>query len=394
MKVDWNRKADARSIGEIASTLRQARSGLESALESISAEGAAPSESDRLYRLNDALDDAQPAVPKGDESEIKKEVLAGARSGLAKVNQGAPPEQFTLGEHIGLEAVILTNGERPCLFVRDGFIDLSAPDIGDWKWSLDRFRNEVRNVTTSVGRVDVPVKPWFAGTCFVVAQGLAVTNRHVLEAIAKQDGAGAWVLNWPDATTIDFNGEDSAADSTKFTVTGVAFAGPDPIDGTVNFSHLDMAILRIDPASDATHAFPQPVKFETNAEQPKARRDVYVVGFPGRPLTWAFGGRPPVRHETTEVISMIFNGKFGVKRLAPGIITAGPGDTAGDARKWICVHDASTLGGNSGSCVVDLSGDGMRIMGLHFAGINREQNWAHAVAQLQQELAGRSATFV
>ena len=234
------------------------------------------------------------------------------------MNQGEPPQNFTLGEQIGLEAVILTNGERPSLFVRDGFVDLNAPDIGTWGLGLNRFQNAIRKVVASVGRIDVPVKPWFAGTCFVVAEGLVLTNRHVLEAIAMQGPGGDWTLNWPDATTVDFVGEEGAAAATKFKVTGVAFAGPDPIKNTINFAHLDMAILRVDPVGNATLPFPAPVTFETDTVQPKARGDLYVVGFPGEPRLWTFDGTPPAGHETAQVISTLFNDKFGIKRLAPG----------------------------------------------------------------------------
>jgi hypothetical protein len=405
MKIDWHRKADAESVGESASVLRRSRrgGGLEGGLESTfeatvtddaaGASGACSSERERLDRLGEALATSHPAVPEGEQDVIKDEVLAGARSGLAKVGQGEPPQNFTLGEHIGLEAVILTNGERPSLFVRDGFVDLNASDIGDWGLGLNRFRNVIRKVISSVGRIDVPVRPWFAGTCFVVAEGLVVTNRHVLEEIATQDAAGTWTLNWPDATSVDFVGEDGAAAATKFKVTGVAFAGPDPINRSINFAHLDMAILRVDPASNAANPFPMPVTFETDTVQPKARRDLYVVGFPGAPRIWTFDGKPPTGHETTQVISTLFNNKFGVKRLAPGTVKTGAGEVARDEKKWVCAHDASTLGGNSGSCVADLSGDGFRVVALHFAGANREQNWAHVAARLRGHLSNFSATF-
>jgi hypothetical protein len=402
VKIDWHGSANAASVGESASVLRRGsrggglEGGLESTLESMvtvePAGGTGPSERERLDRLGEALATSQPAVPEAERAAIQKEVLAGARSGLAKVNQGEPPQNFTLGEHIGLEAVILTNGERPSLFVRNGFVDLNAPDIGDWALGLKRFQNEISKVIASVGRIDVPVRPWFAGSCFVVAAGLVVTNRHVLEAIAKQDATGAWTLNWPDATTVDFVGEDGAATATKFKVTGVAFAGPDSINNIINFTHLDMAILRVDPASDAASAFPMPVTFETDTVQPKARRDLYVVGFPGAPQLWTFEGAPPPGSETMQVISSLFNDKFGVKRLAPGSVKTGAGEVANDPNKWICTHDASTLGGNSGSCVADLSEDGFRVVALHFGGASRSQNWAHVAARLP--LSNFPATFV
>jgi V8-like Glu-specific endopeptidase len=93
-------------------------------------------------------------------------------------------------------------------------------------------------------------------------------------------------------------------------------------------------------------------------------------------------------------MSSLFNDKFGVKRLAPGVVKTPVDEVAGDPKKWICTHDASTLGGNSGSCIVDLSGDGLRVMALHFAGVNRAQNWAHATVRLREQLSKFSADFV
>lgn len=394
MKIDWDSKANAESVDGSASILSRSerRGGLEGTLES--AGGRGPSEKERLDRLRNALAGAKPVVPEGEQEALKEKVLAGARAGLAKVNQGEPPQNFTLAEHVGLEAVILTNGERPSLFVRGGFIDLEAPDIGDWDLDLRRIKSKIREVTASVGRIDIPERPWFAGTCFVVAEGLVITNRHVLEVIAKQDAAGDWTFKWPEKTTVDFIAEDGAAATTKFKVTGVAYAGPDPINGTVNFAHLDMAILRVDPASDAANPFPAPVTFETDVLQPKSRRDLYVVGFSGQPQTWRFEGTPWSGFETTQVMSTVFNDKFGVKRLAPGSVKIAASEVPNDDKKWICAHDASTLGGNSGSCVVDLSGDGFRIVALHFAGVNRDRNWAHVAGRLHDQLSTFSATFI
>jgi hypothetical protein len=401
-KIDWQRKADPQDVvGSATLILRPrgsgSRGGLESMTESTASSPAAKraSEHEQLDRLREALATTAPPVPDSERAEITEAVLAGARTGLAKVNQGESPENFTLGEHVGLESVILTNGTRPSLFVRNGFVDLEAPDVGDWAVGLGRFQEEIRKVVTSVGRIDIPVRPWFAGTCFVIAEGFVLTNRHVLEAIAGQDAAGAWTLKWADATTIDFVGEDGAGSrGTKFKVVGVAFAGPDPINNMINFAHLDIAVLRVEPASDVANSFPKAVIFETDVAQPKADRDLYVLGFPGQPQVWLFDGQPPTGSETAQVISILFNNKFGVKRLAPGSIKAGPGQVANDAKQWICTHDASTLGGNSGSCVVDLGQDGFRIIGLHFAGANRQQNWAHVAARLHDYLSGFSASFI
>lgn len=397
MKIDWDKKADPEAVRETSSMLRGGavperpprRVGLERFEHAPGGgtEGATArrSERERVERLDEAISTAEINAPEGEQEEIRKEVVAGARSALAKTFEGEAPERFTLREQVGLEAVILTNGERPSLFVKNGFVDLAAPDVGDWEWALGRFEKDIRSVTGSVGRIDVPVNPGFAGTCFVLEEGLVVTNRHVLEEIATADGDG-WALNWPDSTTVDFNGEDGATGAVRFTVTGVAFAGPDVINGEINFARLDMAVLRVDPAGDV--AFPTPVTFATDAAQPKAKRNLYVLGFPGKPRKWLFDGVPPARHETAEVLSAIFNNRFGVKKLAPGVVKTGPGGLSGDAKAWVYSHDASTLGGNSGSAVFDLTDGGLEVVGLHFGGENRGRNWAHAASKLKDQFAG------
>jgi hypothetical protein len=401
MPSDWKRKASGDAVGQSAALLLRPRrpGGLESTLGPVAgpleaAGGTVADERERMDRLKDALAAARPAVPAGEQDALKTEILDAARSGLAKLYQGEGTESFTLGEHIGLESVILTDGTRPSLFIRDGFVDLGALDIGTWDQPLGNFRNVISEVISTVGKISVPVAPFFAGTCFVISEGYVVTNRHVLEAIATQDGAGVWTLRWPDKTTVDFIGEDGRAEITKFKVLDVAFAGPDKIAGTIDFSHLDMGVLRVDPASDAANTFPTSVSFAGDTAQPISGRDLYVVGFPGQPKTWSFGGTPPVGFETTQIVSTVFNDRFGVKRLAPGNVKRGAGQVANDGKSWICTHDASTLGGNSGSCVVDLSSDGFRIVGLHFAGTNREQNWAHVAGRLQDGLSNFSARFV
>ena len=80
-------------------------------------------------------------MPPGEQADLKNKVLESARTGLAKLNQGEGAESFTFGcESVGLEAVILTDGERPSLFVTDGFVSLDAPDIGTWAADLGRVK--------------------------------------------------------------------------------------------------------------------------------------------------------------------------------------------------------------------------------------------------------------
>ena len=66
---------------------------------------------------------------------------------------------------------------------------------------------------------------------------------------------------------------------------------------------------------------------------------------------------------------------------------AGSGEVPDDPRGWILTHDASTLGGNSGSALVDYDADGRALLGLHFAGRQERQNWAHSLERITTELA-------
>jgi hypothetical protein len=400
MKIDWEGKPNAQTLDSTVAILRRTSRGGGGQLESMpklemAAAGteSEPGERERLERLKEALAEVKHPAPGHDLAELKDQVMRGARSGMAKLSEGEPGDRFTLADQIGLEAVILTGGERPSLLVKGGFIDLEAADIGEWVGQLGHMQTEIRKVISSVGRINIPQDPGFAGSCFAIAEGIVLTNRHVLEEIADWTEPDAWKLRWPQSTTVDFVGEDDADGATKFRVTGVAFAGPDPINRMLNFAHLDMAILRVDPASDPK-PFPKPVTFERDIAQPEGDRDLYVVGFPGRPREWTWDGTPKPGFETAEVISTIFNHKFGVKRLAPGKVQTGAGQVAGDGKGWICTHDASTLAGSSGSCVVDMKSGGNRIVALHFAGLARGQNWAHAAARLRDILADHKANFV
>ncbi|WP_294537064.1 serine protease [uncultured Rhodoblastus sp.] len=393
--MDWDKKIDSSAVSHSLFLVRGKSARDASGLEGI--EEAAPlvlSDEERIERLEAALAAERESNPGQDRAAQDSRIVASARQALAKSGQGEPLQNFTVGDNVGLESVILTDGTRPSLFIQEGFVDVDGADIGDWGMGLSRFEPQIRKVVASVGRIDIPQQPWFEGTCFVVAEGLVLTNRHVLETIAAPNEAGGWILKWPDQTTVNFSGEFESAHATKFRIVGVAFAGPDAINRTVDFTHLDIAILKVDPGSDPGNVFPPAVTFEKDSALPKRDRNLYVLGFPGQPYVWRLPGAPGPGSETAQVIADTFKSRFGYKRLAPGALVAGPGEVLNDAKKWILAHDASTLGGNSGSCVVDLGVDGFRILGLHFAGASRQQNWAHVMGAIKDQLAACSATFV
>ena len=107
---------------------------------------------------------------------------------------------------------------------------------------------------------------------------------------------------------------------------------------------------------------------------------VYVLGYPA----------PDYRNDTV-VQRSIFGDRYFVKRLQPGAAMAPPADaiirmepcSSGAGPDDVMFHDAPTLGGNSGSCVVDL--DSHQVIGLHFAGRYMQYNEAVALWRLVED---------
>lgn len=324
-----------------------------------------------------------------------------AESALARVENDGEDAVLSHGQVSGFEAVIKTDGSRPVLFVVDGFIDLKQPSVGEFGARLSIHKPGVQAVCAAVGRVDDPgARPLgYQGTCFMVGQDVVMTNRHVLHAVSrKRDGVvvrdehGVPVLK--DGIAIDFHQEvGPPRTDRRFPVTRVLFEGAagNPRflnDDRLNFDTLDMALLQL--GSTAGQRMPEPLVFKLPAGPPldalsSQGQGVHLVGFPGN-----------AQSTTPDLFSKLFAGVKGFKRLAPGEIMERPGGlpAGSDPRRWILTHDCSTLGGNSGSAVVNLDFDGRTTLGLHFAGYHERRNWAHAFLaigpQVDEILTGRS----
>jgi len=327
-----------------------------------------------------------------DEATVDR-IIQDAEEALRKLDDDGENAVLTKGEAFGLEAVIESDGSRPVLFLQDGSINLDAPELqgslsARWKYDAARFLGGIKKVAASVGAVQLPAfgNKRF-GTAFVIAPGLVVTNRHVLEEAAQLVN-GVW--QWRYAVEVDFSGEYQRPSESCFPLGEVVFVGPDPINRRINFSNLDLAVIRV--SGDLAN-LPAPLSFEGTVDRVAVRDDrqppIYVVGFPAQPLLEpgkAGNAAPRAGHEYEEILEKLYKNRFGSKRWAPGLVEAGAGQLAGDTRKWIMSHDASTLGGNSGSCVVDFGETGERVVGVHFGGRPRVENYAHVVAALRESL--------
>jgi endonuclease G len=254
-----------------------------------------------------------------------------------------------------LEAII-ERFTRPVYLVQDAKFD-RPQDFEDSEQiaeRLDTARPVVEPTIPSVGRIDLrnAFKPW-AGTGWMVRPGIVATNRHVAQEFAERvNGQFDFKQHFPAppvVATLDWHHEFDRFTEARFRVREVIWMEPK--------NSVDVALLRIAERGENDEEQPPPLPLLT---EPDMRQGMWVsvIGYPAR---------SPFNDPADQ--QRIFDGKFDVKRLAPGKVTSLNADHA------LLDHDATTLGGNSGSAVVDLISG--KVAAIHFGGIQGQSN--HAV---------------
>ncbi len=277
--------------------------------------------------------------------ELRGAVLADGAVGLEKLSKD-PDADLTEQEQFGLEAIVLLEG-RPALPVQGGDF---WPPPEEWTSLVDQ-RASIRESISRVGRIDVSGHPdldW-VGTGFLVAPDVVMTNRHVAVEFSRRDGDG-WRFMSGRGARLDLLAELGNTRAVDFAVTEVV--------GVHDDDDVDLALLRVEPVGPNDAALPPPLRMAGTAPGDVVGRPVYVVGYP------AWDGR---RNEP-EPMRRIFMDVYNVKRLQPGMTTQSPTPEA------VLRHDCSTLGGNSGSPVFDLTTH--VVVGLHFGGRYGVGNYA------------------
>ena len=291
-----------------------------------------------------------------------------------------PPDEV-----YALEAVVRADGTRPSLLVRSGVVDPVQPLAAGWTGQLAAAGDRLTRAVAAIGRVE-PTHPSgsdFFGTCWVVddRNGLVLTNRHVLDAMVERlphavarTTAGFRVF---DGAFVDFAAESGSADVRRYRIVE---ATPSQVYGT-DFARLDAAVLRIEPLPDGPQDVPDALTVSADPDGPLGRLASYcIVGYPAQPV-YASGTIEGV--DWAWVTRTLFGNVYGVKRLAPGMTHRPLGSLPRDKRRWVFGHDATTLGGNSGSPALAWTDSAF---GLHFAGRSIDTNCAHAVSAITTEL--------
>ncbi|MFG0251488.1 MAG: DNA/RNA non-specific endonuclease [Phycisphaerales bacterium JB038] len=323
-----------------------------------------------LERLRDFLDDALPEggvqrladdpdvlekiAPHIERRARSKKEAAAARSAmqsLARNEEVAPASVLTV------EAIILPDIRPVVDIVNDSF---DAPE-GLWAHLGEGdVRQNLLAAIPSVGRVelrDYPGVP-YVGSGFVVGADLIMTNRHVAEAFTSGLGRRGLYFRPGIHANVDFREE--VVDSPNIEL--------DVVEPVMVHPHWDMAILRV--ASLSTEQ--APLKLSVANPEDLNQREIGVIGFP------AFDSR-----NDADVQNQIFRGIYNVKRLQPGTLTGRQTIRSFDNFVEALKHNASTLGGNSGSAVIEL-GSG-QVVGLHFAGIYKKSNYAVPTFELARD---------
>lgn len=346
--------------------------------------------SESLEKLDRALTERvvlNDATPLGREETAA--ALHEADTALRRLEVEGPDARLSPSEEIMLEAVIEVDGSRPSIPVQDGFVDPGNPMLGDWRDELMMDEAAVRRAIAATGRLvrggDLSETRVF-GTAWVIGPGLIATAQHVLEELYTPLGGG-WVERFGGEITIDFHVEADRPPrpADRIRVIGVERASPDLIGGVLNLARLDAAVLRLDP-DGPDH--PPALSLSTQIA-PHGDPRIHVVGHPARPFTAADDPTVPIEELTAmtgRIVQLVFGDSFGIKRWSPGELVTGPGVLPEDANGRVMTHDASTLGGNSGSPVFDLHAAPDLVVGVHYAGRFREANYFHPTARIMAHL--------
>jgi len=343
-------------------------------------------ENDRLPQADDLLagldsarqrnmDDAQNA------NRAFSTVATLTGTALAKL-QGAAAVPMSVDEILAVEAVIRADGSRPSLIVEQGWVDVRNPFAQRWEDQLVSARDDILRFAAATGRIQPAGRggaDLYFGSGFYASlnQPVLLTNRHVALQALRGHGTLAGkptlvaedrVVSYQvaDGLEVDFNGELAGTLESKAKIVEIRM----PVQQSAErYSTMDVAVMVLG-FSGQHLPTPISVSLQPAFEKVGGLSSFCALGFPGKPH------KPPSDIDWDWVDQQLFQETYGVKRLAPGLVHHSAGSVTEDANGWVLGHDATTLGGNSGSGLFTWL-DGSQAFALHFSGISAESNFAH-----------------
>jgi endonuclease G len=247
-----------------------------------------------------------------------------------------------------LESIILGNGLRPAFDIQGDTYE-TLPSL--WQNLNDR-RPAVEPLIRGIGRLNLEGHPslTYVGTAFVCGDSHLMTNRHVAQYFTQGLGSTTQLSFTPGINpSLDFKQEVNSNTSLTIRITAPLLILED----------WDIAVLRVE--SLPSNVRPLPL----TSSPPASLNDgmAAVVGYP------AFDSSEDLLQQI-----QIFRSVFDKKRLQPGRFKGiQPAQSFGHSVQALA-HDCTTLGGNSGSAVVDV--DSGKVAGIHFEGQPLVANYA------------------
>jgi serine protease len=356
-------------------------------------------------RVDDFLAQLSPEE-RGDPREVKRALDLLHRLGRPAygrlVRSDGVEEKLSPDERVALEAVIMTDGSRPTFLLRNGAVDETLPQARAWLDDLVGARQAIKKAARATCRIE-PARGGGPGTYFGTGalindeKGYVLTNFHVLNKILRQ--SSTLRASGPTPNTfrifggvrVDFDGETGSTSQISCRVVeAIIPPGAGQTEGMI-----DAVLLRIEPGQ----GFTLPAKVTLSIDTDPVRGAVAslcVIGFPANPGARDIEGSSDI--DWNDVISKLFNNRFGLKRLAPGKVSAMLGSIPGPDQSRIFGHDATTLGGSSGSIVFSWRDGGNPGVGLHFRGSLGSQssergNSCHAFGPIAEQLRSIGVVF-
>jgi endonuclease G len=284
---------------------------------------------------------------------------------LQRLERGSPLSDQDLAH---LEAVVLPDGLRPAFDIENDSFD---PLPATWT-ELNNRRAAIEPLIKGIGRLNLRGHPslTYAGTAFVVAEDLLLTNRHVAEFFVAGVGAGS---------ALQFIAGRTASVDLKEEVGSSASVVLDVVAPAVVLQTWDAALLRVAELPSGVRPLPLSASEPPNLDG----RIAAVIGYPEM---------DPASDLIQQI--QIFRGVFEKKRLLPGRLMGMKAVPSYGQAVNALAHDCTTLGGNSGSSVIDVATGS--VVGLHFEGEYLVANYAVPSWELAKEaqVTGAGVRFV
>lgn len=236
-----------------------------------------------------------------------------------------------------LESIILAF-KRPSFLIRQNTFDPSPSET--WNELLSHNKVQINRAIPAVGRIEMKNHSsldW-AGSGFLIQEQIIVTNRHVAEHFVQISPDGYhWKMNARGKIVrarIDFREEYQNPVEQEMELIEVLHIEPGPGP--------DLALLRV----NLEDSIP-PIEIDPSSSVDDI---VVTIGYPWKDTRVSF--------RIEQIMQKIFGGIYDVKRLAPGKIV--------NVNDDIVHHDCTTLGGNSGSVILDVETG--KAVALHYGG--------------------------